>query len=244
MTLPAAGYPGGFLSPSMSMSGMSAAVGQYSAYAPLADPHHSHSHAHAHAHAQTHPHHSHSHSQHTHSHSHSHSHTPSDLSASAGTNLQVLSLPPIRSDGRVPVGPAAGSAASQSSQAPQQHQQAPPPPPPPPPPSGPPGQMPPPMPQYYINPVQQYPMATADPNQPMRYPIPPADSRIMSGPRHKKEIKRRTKTGCLTCRKRRIKVCRRRVSLPPTSACAAAMASTTRKQSRWPSWSPVVKGLT
>ncbi|KAK6335516.1 hypothetical protein TWF696_002289 [Orbilia brochopaga] len=29
--------------------------------------------------------------------------------------------------------------------------------------------------------------------------------RIMSGGRHKKEIKRRTKTGCLTCRKRRIK---------------------------------------
>lgn len=29
----------------------------------------------------------------------------------------------------------------------------------------------------------------------------------MSGGRHKKEIKRRTKTGCLTCRKRRIKVC-------------------------------------
>ena len=29
---------------------------------------------------------------------------------------------------------------------------------------------------------------------------------MMSGGRHKKEIKRRTKTGCLTCRKRRIKV--------------------------------------
>ncbi|GAB7363866.1 hypothetical protein MBLNU230_g4430t1 [Neophaeotheca triangularis] len=42
----------------------------------------------------------------------------------------------------------------------------------------------------------------------MRYPIPPQtpiDSRQMSGGRHKKEIKRRTKTGCLTCRKRRIK---------------------------------------
>lgn len=42
----------------------------------------------------------------------------------------------------------------------------------------------------------------------MRYPLPaPTDARMMSGGRHKKEIKRRTKTGCLTCRKRRIKVC-------------------------------------
>ena len=44
----------------------------------------------------------------------------------------------------------------------------------------------------------------------MRYPIPPQapmDVRQMSGGRHKKEIKRRTKSGCLTCRKRRIKVC-------------------------------------
>lgn len=42
----------------------------------------------------------------------------------------------------------------------------------------------------------------------MRYPLPAQgqDQRIMSGGRHKKEIKRRTKTGCLTCRKRRIKV--------------------------------------
>lgn len=43
----------------------------------------------------------------------------------------------------------------------------------------------------------------------MRYPIPPQapmDVRHMSGGRHKKEIKRRTKSGCLTCRKRRIKV--------------------------------------
>ncbi|KAK8156986.1 hypothetical protein BC567DRAFT_36758 [Phyllosticta citribraziliensis] len=41
----------------------------------------------------------------------------------------------------------------------------------------------------------------------VRYQIPPPgqDNRIMSGGRHKKEIKRRTKTGCLTCRKRRIK---------------------------------------
>ncbi|KAK5134965.1 hypothetical protein LTR08_005917 [Meristemomyces frigidus] len=44
----------------------------------------------------------------------------------------------------------------------------------------------------------------------LRFPIPPQatqESRHMNGSqRHKKEIKRRTKTGCLTCRKRRIKV--------------------------------------
>ncbi|SMR44615.1 unnamed protein product [Zymoseptoria tritici ST99CH_3D1] len=42
----------------------------------------------------------------------------------------------------------------------------------------------------------------------MRYPIPPQaslESRQMSGGHSKKEIKRRTKTGCITCRKRRIK---------------------------------------
>jgi hypothetical protein len=39
-----------------------------------------------------------------------------------------------------------------------------------------------------------------------RYHIPGDPSKMLSGSRHKKEIKRRTKTGCLTCRKRRIKV--------------------------------------
>jgi len=39
----------------------------------------------------------------------------------------------------------------------------------------------------------------------MRYPI--AQAPELSGVRGKKEIKRRTKSGCLTCRKRRIKVC-------------------------------------
>ncbi|KAK4547317.1 hypothetical protein LTR36_000972 [Oleoguttula mirabilis] len=41
----------------------------------------------------------------------------------------------------------------------------------------------------------------------MRFPIPqtPLDSRPLLDRRHKKDIKRRTKTGCLTCRKRRIK---------------------------------------
>ncbi|GAB7338925.1 hypothetical protein MBLNU457_5605t1 [Dothideomycetes sp. NU457] len=36
-------------------------------------------------------------------------------------------------------------------------------------------------------------------------PLQSTDSRSLSGERQKKEIKRRTKTGCLTCRKRRIK---------------------------------------
>jgi hypothetical protein len=73
-----------------------------------------------------------------------------------------------------------------------------------------------PMAPYYPGPPQpmahpgqsMHNMATA---QLMRYPIPAhgaGDMRTMSGGRHKKEIKRRTKTGCLTCRKRRIKVSR------------------------------------
>lgn len=72
--------------------------------------------------------------------------------------------------------------------------------------------LPPPMGSYYgamapqSLPPPQHTNITSDPNQPMRYPLPPPDGRMMSGGRHKKEIKRRTKTGCLTCRKRRIKV--------------------------------------
>ncbi|KAI4167058.1 MAG: hypothetical protein LQ343_007523 [Gyalolechia ehrenbergii] len=71
--------------------------------------------------------------------------------------------------------------------------------------------LPPPMGSYYgamapqSLPPPQHMNITSDPNQPMRYPLPPPDGRMMSGGRHKKEIKRRTKTGCLTCRKRRIK---------------------------------------
>jgi hypothetical protein len=45
-----------------------------------------------------------------------------------------------------------------------------------------------------------------NPNSQMRYPLPGDPNKILSGGRHKKEVKRRTKTGCLTCRKRRIKV--------------------------------------
>ncbi len=107
--------------------------------------------------------------------------------------LQSLNLPPIRQTDGQPQ--------------PQAQQQ------PPPQPMGsplpPPG---PPMSAYYAQsmPPPGQPMnITSHPHNTMiRYQLPPqgADQRIMSGGRHKKEIKRRTKTGCLTCRKRRIKV--------------------------------------
>lgn len=72
------------------------------------------------------------------------------------------------------------------------------------------GQLPPPvgvMPHYYgVGQTLPHPgHAYGDPNAQIRYALPPSDHRVMSGGRHKKEIKRRTKTGCLTCRKRRIK---------------------------------------
>ncbi|KAF1953292.1 hypothetical protein CC80DRAFT_420045 [Byssothecium circinans] len=65
------------------------------------------------------------------------------------------------------------------------------------------------MPQYYGHSGHPPPGQGMNmgPQQMMRYQLPPQQSeqRILSGGRHKKEIKRRTKTGCLTCRKRRIK---------------------------------------
>ena len=73
----------------------------------------------------------------------------------------------------------------------------------------------PPMNAYYAHPYLPPPPPGPQPSSlaaqaaqmGMRYPMPPhLDQRTMSGGRHKKEIKRRTKTGCLTCRKRRIKV--------------------------------------
>lgn len=69
----------------------------------------------------------------------------------------------------------------------------------------------PPTPAHYTYSPAQPPIGDTNgfPSQ-MRYsmPLPPnqMDARQLSGGRHKKEIKRRTKTGCLTCRKRRIKV--------------------------------------
>ena len=111
----------------------------------------------------------------------------------SNVSLPSLNLPPIRTiDGRQ----------HPPQQAPQQPQGGPP--------AMPPALPPPMNHQFYPGhtlPPPQHLNITSDPNQPMRYPLPPPpDGRIMSGGRHKKEIKRRTKTGCLTCRKRRIKV--------------------------------------
>jgi hypothetical protein len=69
---------------------------------------------------------------------------------------------------------------------------------------------PPPMPHEYMQARPIYP-GIPSPYQPMpgRMPLPSTTdpSLIVAPPRHKaKEVKRRTKTGCLTCRKRRIKV--------------------------------------
>ncbi|TGZ77554.1 hypothetical protein EX30DRAFT_199319 [Ascodesmis nigricans] len=60
--------------------------------------------------------------------------------------------------------------------------------------------------QYYSVPTAGHPQVAAVVSNPppQRYQLPSND-KVMSGGRHKKEIKRRTKTGCLTCRKRRIK---------------------------------------
>ena len=71
--------------------------------------------------------------------------------------------------------------------------------------------------QYHItssNPRLGHGTATGHPTvqvdclpHPTSLPIAPSGShRLLSGGRHKKEVKRRTKTGCLTCRRRRIKV--------------------------------------
>jgi hypothetical protein len=119
-----------------------------------------------------------------------------------GTNMSLppLNLPPIRlQDGQQPP-PPQPQQSQQSMGSPL-----------PPPPHG--------MPQYYGHPAHPHPhappgqqmmanMGPAQFNAAMRYQLPPqhGDQRVLSGGRHKKEIKRRTKTGCLTCRKRRIKV--------------------------------------
>jgi hypothetical protein len=66
--------------------------------------------------------------------------------------------------------------------------------------------------QYANGPMQPPPMpsnlAINGQNAVMRYPIPPQGPLPMAQARaaKNKEVKRRTKTGCLTCRKRRIKV--------------------------------------
>ncbi|TKA81483.1 hypothetical protein B0A55_02938 [Friedmanniomyces simplex] len=58
--------------------------------------------------------------------------------------------------------------------------------------------------QHHNGAMQPAPMPSNGNGGMMRYPIAQASSE-MSGVRGKKEIKRRTKSGCLTCRKRRIK---------------------------------------
>lgn len=65
------------------------------------------------------------------------------------------------------------------------------------------------LPGYYPPPIPQatHHLIQSPSHNPPRYRFTAGQEKIMSGGRHKKEIKRRTKTGCLTCRKRRIKVC-------------------------------------
>lgn len=60
--------------------------------------------------------------------------------------------------------------------------------------------------QYMTGYPSNVPQPGMNSNQ-MGYPMPGDPNKLLSGGRHKKEVKRRTKTGCLTCRKRRIKVC-------------------------------------
>lgn len=105
-------------------------------------------------------------------------------------SLPPLNLPPIRVDGQQPPPQAQpGHPPMGSPLPPPQHG----------------------MPQYYAHPGHPppgQPMNMGSSHLAMRYQLPPqpGEQRILSGGRHKKEIKRRTKTGCLTCRKRRIKV--------------------------------------
>lgn len=63
-----------------------------------------------------------------------------------------------------------------------------------------------PMGQYMGGYSTNMPQMGVNANSPMRYQMQGDPNRMLSGQRHKKEVKRRTKTGCLTCRKRRIKV--------------------------------------
>lgn len=65
----------------------------------------------------------------------------------------------------------------------------------------------PPMGQYTAGYSPNIPQMEVNTNAQMRYQMPGDENRTLSSARHKKEVKRRTKTGCLTCRKRRIKVC-------------------------------------
>ncbi|KLJ08449.1 hypothetical protein EMPG_16135 [Blastomyces silverae] len=109
---------------------------------------------------------------------------PPSANSQATMNQNQLSLPPIQSIENHPQShhiPQAHSQTSIGSSA-----------------TNAPMNMPPPnIPQYYS-------MAGTIPS-PDPYPITGEPNRGLSSGRHKKEVKRRTKTGCLTCRKRRIK---------------------------------------
>lgn len=137
----------------------------------------------------------------------------------ANMSLPPLNLPPIRvqdGQGQPPPQPPPGQQHMGSPLPPPQHG----------------------LPQYYAHPGHPPPgqpmnMGSAQ-HLAMRYQLPPApgDQRILSGGRHKKEIKRRTKTGCLTCRKRRIKVSvelnrtRSRKTRPGCARCEARLLET------------------
>lgn len=62
--------------------------------------------------------------------------------------------------------------------------------------------------QSTSSPGSQMAVSPSSQSTTFRYPLTShsADERIIAGGRNRKEVKRRTKTGCLTCRKRRIKV--------------------------------------
>lgn len=62
--------------------------------------------------------------------------------------------------------------------------------------------------QSTASPGSQMAVSPSSQSTTLRYPLTShsADERIIAGGRNRKEVKRRTKTGCLTCRKRRIKV--------------------------------------
>jgi len=65
------------------------------------------------------------------------------------------------------------------------------------------------QPPHYLSPRSGAVSAHSAHAQPVQQQSPPTLSprdRSLSREKHRKEIKRRTKTGCLTCRKRRIKV--------------------------------------
>ena len=98
-----------------------------------------------------------------------------------------------------------------------------------------PSHMPPMLPMGQYVPGYAPPMGTPS-NSQMRYQISGDPGKMLPGSRHKKEVKRRTKTGCLTCRKRRIKVRHLRLGadaetrlISTLRACRLASCNTLKK---------------